>query len=73
MPGTLDWGVGRYESTAERLLPAARVVVERASLQGGEHVLDHGCGTGNAALLGRDQLTTAFLSPPGGFEPPLSV
>lgn len=51
MPGTLDWGVGRYESTAERLLPAARVVVERASLQGGEHVLDLGCGTGNAALL----------------------
>lgn len=48
---TPDWGVGRYESTAERLLPAARVVVQRASLQEGEHVVDLGCGTGNAALL----------------------
>lgn len=46
-----DWGIGRYESTAERLLPAARVVVERAAIQHGEHVLDLGCGTGNAALL----------------------
>jgi SAM-dependent methyltransferase len=46
-----DWGLGHYESTAERLLPAARVVVDRAALEEGEHVLDLGCGTGNAALL----------------------
>ena len=46
-----DWDVGRYESTAERLLPAARVVVESAALQADERVLDLGCGTGNAALL----------------------
>jgi hypothetical protein len=26
----MDWGLGRYESTAERLLPAAEVVVDTA-------------------------------------------
>lgn len=46
-----DWGVGRYERTAQRLLPAAGVVVDGALLQPHEHVLDLGCGTGNAALL----------------------
>jgi SAM-dependent methyltransferase len=50
-PGSLDWGVGRYESTAEQLLPAARVVVDSAALRPGERVVDLGCGTGNAALL----------------------
>lgn len=50
-PGALDWGAGRYETTAERLAPAARVVVDHARLQPGERVLDLGCGTGNAALL----------------------
>jgi SAM-dependent methyltransferase len=47
----LDWGTGHYETTAEQLLPAARAVVEIAAIQPGEHVLDIGCGTGNAALL----------------------
>jgi SAM-dependent methyltransferase len=50
-PMALDWGLGHYETTAERLLPAARVVVESAAVQTGERVLDVGCGTGNAALL----------------------
>jgi len=45
-----DWGLGRYEDTAARLEPAARAVVERAAPAAGEHVLDVGCGTGNAAL-----------------------
>jgi SAM-dependent methyltransferase len=46
----VDWGLGNYERVAEQLLPAAEVVVERASLSGGEVVVDVGCGTGNAAL-----------------------
>lgn len=46
-----DWGVGRYETTAAQLLPAARAVVEAARLESGERVVDLGCGTGNAALL----------------------
>jgi SAM-dependent methyltransferase len=50
-PGTPDWGIGNYEHTAAQLLPAARVVVDRAALARGERVVDVGCGTGNAALL----------------------
>jgi SAM-dependent methyltransferase len=52
---TLDWGLGHYESTAARLLPAARVVVGRAAPARGERVVDVGCGTGNAALLAAAQ------------------
>lgn len=47
----MDWGVGRYEEVAVGLLPAARVVVDLADPQPGEHVVDIGCGTGNAGLL----------------------
>src|ERR671930_795218 len=52
---TVDWGLGRYEDTAARLEPAARVVVERAAPAPGEHVVDVGCGTGNAALLAAER------------------
>lgn len=44
-----DWGLGRYEGTAAKLLPAARVVVDRASLRPGERVVDVGCGNPMAA------------------------
>jgi SAM-dependent methyltransferase len=48
---TMDWSVGNYEHTAAQLLPAARLVVDRAAPAEGERVVDVGCGTGNAALL----------------------
>lgn len=51
MPMQPDWGLGHYESTAEMLLPASAVVVERADVKAGDRVVDVGCGTGNAALL----------------------
>jgi SAM-dependent methyltransferase len=48
---SIDWGEGRYESTAAQLAPISSVVVEAAAPQPGERVLDLGTGTGNAALL----------------------
>lgn len=50
----LDWGIGHYETTAEQLFPATRAVVEGAAIEPGEHVLDLGCGNGDAALLAAD-------------------
>ena len=49
--GTMDWDLGRYEHIAAQLCPAAEIVVERLDPLTGEHVVDIGCGTGNAALL----------------------
>ncbi|MET0233095.1 MAG: class I SAM-dependent methyltransferase [Kibdelosporangium sp.] len=52
---TLDWGLGEYEGVAPQLLPAAQAAVELAGLTAGQHVVDVGCGTGNAALLAAEQ------------------
>jgi SAM-dependent methyltransferase len=52
---TIDWSVGHYEHTASRLLPAARVLVDRASPTAGEYAVDIGCGTGSAALLAAER------------------
>lgn len=50
--GEVDWGTGGYEdTTAPELLPVARTVVLVAAPRPGEHVLDLGSGSGNAALL----------------------
>src|SRR3954470_17486530 len=46
-----DWGAGHYEHTAEQLQGAAVAVVDAAAPAAGEHVVNVGCGTGNAALL----------------------
>ena len=47
--------MGEYEHIAAQLLPAARKVVDHAALRAGEHVVDVGCGTGNAALIAAAQ------------------
>jgi SAM-dependent methyltransferase len=51
----MEWGQGRYERIAEQVLPAAEAVVDRAAPREGEHVVDVGCGTGNAALLAAER------------------
>jgi SAM-dependent methyltransferase len=49
-PGTINWGLGDYETAAVELEPAAAHVVSLAGVEAGEHVLDIATGTGNAAL-----------------------
>jgi SAM-dependent methyltransferase len=47
----MDWDRGSYEETAKELQPAAEHVVQQAGIEAGQHVLDLGTGTGNAAVL----------------------
>lgn len=53
-PG-IDWGIGSYESTAAKLVPAARLVLDRAEPVAGATLVDVGCGTGNAALIAAER------------------
>lgn len=46
-----DWGVGRYETFASELEPAAERVIALAQPRASEETLDLACGTGNAAML----------------------
>jgi len=61
-----DWGLGHYEHTAAQLLPAARVVVERAAPQPGERVVDVGCGTGRLTSLAAVHAATVYAFDPDG-------
>jgi SAM-dependent methyltransferase len=51
----MDWNVGEYEHIAAQLLPAAQVVIDHAAPRKDEHLVDVGCGTGNAALLAAER------------------
>nr|WP_052479144.1 methyltransferase domain-containing protein [Kibdelosporangium sp. MJ126-NF4] len=48
---SFDWGTGSYESLAPQLMPAAHAAVDLADPRPGQHLVDVGCGTGNAALV----------------------
>jgi SAM-dependent methyltransferase len=47
----MDWSDGGYEHLSHELLPAVKIVVDAANPMPGEHVVDLGCGDGNATLL----------------------
>jgi SAM-dependent methyltransferase len=54
----MDWGQGRYERTAEQLLPVAEELIAVAAPRPGERVADIGTGTGNGALLAAERGAT---------------
>lgn len=58
-PGSIDWGLGQYETTAAELEPAAAHLVSLARVRAGERVLDIATGTGNAALAAAREGATA--------------
>ena len=56
----VDWGLGTYERIAKQLRPAAEVVVQTADPVPGETLVDVGCGSGNAAILGAERGATVI-------------
>jgi SAM-dependent methyltransferase len=63
----IDWGDGDYARTAAVLAPTADVLVDVAGVRSGWHVLDVGCGTGNASLAAaaRGAVVSAVDPSPG--------
>ena len=55
----MDWSDGHYERIGAEVLPAAEVVIDVASPLPAEHVVDLGCGHGNAALLAAERRRAA--------------
>ncbi|MEU4603139.1 methyltransferase domain-containing protein [Kribbella sp. NPDC023972] len=51
----LDWSLGHYEPTGKLLLPISERVVTMSEPLVGKHIIDLGCGTGNAALLAAER------------------
>ena len=51
----MDWSDGCYERIGTDVLPVAEVVVDAASPLPGEHLVDLGCGDGNAALFAAER------------------
>ena len=47
----MNWDLGEYDHVAAQLSSASEVVVAQCDPQRHEHIIDLGCGTGNAALL----------------------
>lgn len=60
----MSWGIGRYERIAPTLLPASEAAVAQAEVRSDEHVLDLGCGSGNATeLLARTGARVTAVDP----------
>jgi SAM-dependent methyltransferase len=60
------WSLGEYERVAERLAPAAEVLVDATGVTTGSRVLDVAAGTGNvsvAALARGAQVTASDIAP----------
>lgn len=49
-PAPTDWGDGDYAPTADALAPTVPVVLDAVRLAAGDHLVDAGCGTGNAMI-----------------------
>lgn len=48
---TRTWDAGRYNALSDPMVAMGRAVLERLPLEGGETVLDAGCGTGRVTAL----------------------
>jgi SAM-dependent methyltransferase len=49
------WAQGDYDQIAQRIMPAARSLVDACAISAGQEVLDVGAGNGNLALLAAEE------------------